>query len=108
MNHRTRRTITPAVALHYIESPPTWCSPAELEPSSSHHTSIESRTTPYHKTSKESQFGDEIQEGKQKGTISSRIDSKNTSLSITLKKIASGFTSQSTKPTSGTLSNQSC
>ncbi len=63
--------------------------------------------TPYHKTSKESQFGDEIQEGKQKDTISSHIGSKNIGLSITLKKIASGYISQLTKPTSGTLSNQS-
>ena len=60
----------------------------------------------YHKTLKESQFGDEIQEEKQKGITSSHIGSTNTELSTSLKKIASGYTSQSTKLTSGTQSNQ--
>src|SRR6266702_1261525 len=103
---RARRTITPAVALHYIESLQTWHSPAEPEVNFNQRTSIGLKATPYRQISKGSPFGDEIQEGRQKGTTSSHIGSTNTDLSTSSKKIVFGYTWQSTKLISGTLSNQ--
>jgi len=86
--------ITPAVALHYIESPPTWHLPVEPEPSSNHHTLKDTKTTLYHKTSKEQQFGEETWGDKQKAITSSCTDLMNTDPSISLKKIAFGYTSE--------------
>src|SRR6266702_7221142 len=91
---RTCCTITPAVALHYIESPPTWHYPAEPELSSNHRTSTDTRMIPYPKTSKEQQFGEEIWEDKQKATTSSLTDLTNIDPSTLSKKIAFGYTSE--------------